>query len=100
MPSKELQAFLDNFPECMMDATDPLDVVRAKMDAIHPKTHASDTMVERVVIAGVHCAWISVPETNPSRACFSVMVAPLFLRVLPITCKTAKVPHVFVEHVC
>ena len=72
MPSSEFQAFLANFPECMMDANDSLDIVRSKMTMIHPTDHAEDTVVERVEIAGVPCAWVSVPETDPSRSVFFV----------------------------
>lgn len=72
MPSSELQSFLANFPECMMDADDPVDIVRSKMAMIHPTDHAEDTVVERVEIAGVPCAWVSVPETDPSRSVFFV----------------------------
>ncbi len=72
MPSQEFQDFLKNFPACMMDADDPLDVVRAKMDAIHPKDHADDTLVDRMEIAGVPCAWISVPESDARRVVFFV----------------------------
>ena len=72
MPSPELQAFLNNFPACMMDQSDPLPTVREKMYAIHPTDHADDTVVERTDIAGIPCAWISVPETNASRTVFFV----------------------------
>ncbi len=72
MPSAELQAFLKNFPECMMDAADPLPVVREKMYAIHPTDHGEETTVERIAIAGIPCAWISVPETDMSRTVFFV----------------------------
>jgi acetyl esterase/lipase len=72
MHSPELTAFLKNFPQCMMDANDPMEVVRVKMAAIHPNDHADDTIVERVEIAGVPCAWVSGPETDPSRTVFFV----------------------------
>ena len=70
MPSSELTGFLKNFPACIMEANDPLDVVRSKMAMIHPNDHGEDAVVERVEIAGIPCAWISVPESDPSRTVF------------------------------
>ena len=72
MPSPELQAFLANFPACMMDEADPLPVVREKMYAIHPTDHGEDTVVDRVSIANIPCAWVTVPETDESRTVFFV----------------------------
>lgn len=72
MASAELTGFLKNFSQCMMDAGDDLEVVRAKMASIHPNDHADDTVVERVDIAGVRCAWVSTPLSEPSRTVFFV----------------------------
>ena len=72
MPSPELKAFLANFPACMMDEHDALDVVRAKMARIHPRDHGPDAVVERCEIAGVDCAWVTTPETDPTRTVFFV----------------------------
>jgi len=72
MRSPELEKFLANFPQCMMDAEDPLEAVRAKMLAIHPRDHGPDTVVERCEIAGVECAWMSTPKTDESRSVFFV----------------------------
>lgn len=72
VPSPQLEQFLANFPESMMDEHDSLEVVRAKMARIHPTDHAPETTVERLEIAGVECAWISTPATDPSRAVFFV----------------------------
>jgi acetyl esterase/lipase len=70
--SPELQKFLSGFPECMMDADDSLETVRAKMHAIHPRDHDADTFVETLTLAGLECAWVSTPATDPSRAVFFV----------------------------
>ena len=72
MPSPELQKFLAHFPESMMDAADSLEIVRAKMGQIHPTDHAPETTVERLDIAGLACAWVTTPETDPSRTVFFV----------------------------
>ncbi len=72
MASPELDKFLANFSSCMMDADDPLETVRAKMMAIHPRSHAPDTVVDRVEIGGVACAWMSTPATDDSRQVFFV----------------------------
>lgn len=70
--SPQLEQFLANFPESMMDESDALEVVRAKMARIHPRDHAPETIVERCEIAGLECAWVSTPETDPSRTIFFV----------------------------
>ena len=72
MPSPQLEQFLANFPESMMDEHDSLETVRAKMARIHPRDHAPETTVERFEIAGVECAWISTPDSDPSRTVFFV----------------------------
>ena len=70
--STELERFLENFSESMMDEHDSLEEVRAKMMRIHPTDHAPETTVERLEIAGVECAWISTPATDPARTVFFV----------------------------
>ncbi len=72
MTSPELETFLSRFPESMMDAKDSLETVVAKMNAIHPHKYAEDTEVERVTLAGVDCAWVSTPKSDPSRTVFFV----------------------------
>lgn len=72
MRSPELERFLSNFSRCMMDENDPLETVRAKMARIHPRDHADDTVVDRVEIAGLECAWVSTPKTDSSRSVFFV----------------------------
>lgn len=67
MRSPELETFLSGFPESMMDAADSLETVRAKMHAIHPSKVADDTEVERLTIADVDAAWVSTPQTDPTR---------------------------------
>lgn len=72
MRSDQLEAFLKNFPACMMDEADSLETVRAKMARIHPRDHADTTTVERLEIGGVACAWVSTAATDPSRTVFFV----------------------------
>lgn len=72
MRSPELEKFLANFPETMMDEHDSLETVRAKMARIHPQDHAPDTTVERFELAGLECAWVSTPATDPSRSVFFI----------------------------
>ena len=72
MRSRQLTKFLASFAASMMDAEDSLETVRAKMAQIHPTDHGPDTTVERLEIAGLECAWVTTPETDPSRTVFFV----------------------------
>ena len=72
MRSPELETFLSRFPESMMDASDSLETVLAKMAAIHPSKYAKDTQVERVTIEGVEGAWVTTPASDASRTVFFV----------------------------
>lgn len=45
-------------------ADDPIETVREKMLAIHPKGARDPANVERVEIAGVPCAWVETPEAR------------------------------------
>ena len=54
-------------------ASDPFEVVRDKMHAIHPTEYSSDGEVERLDCVGVPAAWVSTPEAaGTDRALFFV----------------------------
>ena len=54
-------------------ASDPFEVVRDKMHAIHPTEYGADVEVERLDCAGVPAAWVSTPEAaGTDRALFFV----------------------------
>ena len=72
MPSPELERFLAGFPESMVDAADPLELVVSKMMAIHPRGYRETSTVEHLELAGVPCAWVSTPATEPGRDVFFV----------------------------
>lgn len=67
MASPELTKFLANFEESMMSGDDPLETVVAKMNAIHPHGYQDSSTVEDLELGGVQAAWVSTPETDPSR---------------------------------
>jgi acetyl esterase/lipase len=72
MASPQLQKFVAGFPACMMEANDSLETVREKMYAIHPRGCPDDTVVDRVEMAGVPCAFISGPDSDASHTVFFV----------------------------
>lgn len=67
MASPELEKFLLDFPQSMMDASDSLETVVAKMNAIHPRGHRETTTVEHVELGGVPSAWVSTEASDPTR---------------------------------
>jgi monoterpene epsilon-lactone hydrolase len=66
MASKEHDALIGAIPDGLVDANDPVAVVREKMHALHPTTAGPGTLVENVRYAGIEARCIFVPEHSDS----------------------------------
>lgn len=66
MASKEFEALLGALPPDGPSHTDPPEVVREKMHAIHPTSCSPETQVEWVELDGIQAAWIATPENVES----------------------------------
>jgi len=66
MVSPEYEALRANLSPGLAVPSDDVMVVREKMNAIHPTAVPRDARVEHVVLGGVRCAWVDVPERGDS----------------------------------
>lgn len=62
MASPEYEAFMSAMPPGQPSHTDPPEVVREKMHAIHPTTCSPSTLVEDTELGGIEATWIATPE--------------------------------------
>jgi len=62
MASQEYEAFYATLEPGLAIHTDPPEVAREKMLAIHPTDCSDDTIVERLELGGVPAAWVASPE--------------------------------------
>ncbi len=68
MASPQYEALIAALKQPMFPPGDPLEVAREKLEAVHGHAVASSTRIERVELAGVPCAWVTVPEAEDSDA--------------------------------
>ncbi len=66
MASKQHDALMAAIPGQNVDASDPVDVVREKMHAIHPNAAPPGTIVEPDSLDGLDAKWIYTPENADS----------------------------------
>lgn len=66
MASKQHDALMAQIPGQNVDASDPVDVVREKMHAIHPTSAPPGTIVEADSLDGLDAKWIYTPENADS----------------------------------
>ena len=66
MASEQYHALMAARPGGNVDHTDPIEVVREKMHAIHPNAASPGTIVEPVDLGGIEAKWIFLPEHRES----------------------------------
>ncbi|MFP6638672.1 MAG: hypothetical protein VCC04_00400, partial [Myxococcota bacterium] len=73
MASREFEELRNMLKPGLAVASDPFEVVRDKMHAVHPTEYGSDVEVERIELGGIPAAWVNTPEaTGVDRALFFV----------------------------
>ncbi len=66
MASPEYETLMSSIPGGNVDHTDPVEIVREKMHAIHPNSASPDTIVETDDLDGIEAKWIFTPENAGS----------------------------------
>ena len=66
MASEQYKKLMSLMPGGNVDHMDPVDVVRAKMHAIHPTSASPGTCVEIFDLDGLEAAWIATEENRTS----------------------------------
>jgi len=66
MASREYEAFMGAMPPGQPVYTDPPEVVREKMHAIHPTSCDPSTSLEETDLGGIEATWIATPENAAS----------------------------------
>ncbi len=64
MASPEFEQLRKMLKPGLAVASDPYELVREKMHAIHPTAHGGDVVVDRLDLGGVAAAWVSTPEAR------------------------------------
>lgn len=66
MASEEHEKLMAALPGGNVDASDPIEIVREKMHAIHPNAASPGTLVEPDDLDGIEAKWIYTPENADS----------------------------------
>jgi monoterpene epsilon-lactone hydrolase len=66
MASRQYHELMAAIPDAGVDASDPIDLVREKMHAIHPTTASPGTIIEAADLEGIEARWIYTPENKNS----------------------------------
>ena len=66
MASEQYKKLMSLMPGGNVDHRDPVEVVRAKMHAIHPTSAGPGTWLEPVDLDGIEATWIATPENRSS----------------------------------
>ena len=66
MASEQYKKLMSLMPGGNVDHRDPVEVVRAKMHAIHPTSASPGTWLETVDLDGLEATWIATPENRSS----------------------------------
>jgi len=66
MASRQYHELMEAIPDAGVDASDPIDLVREKMHAIHPTTASPGTIIEAADLEGIEARWIYTPENKNS----------------------------------
>jgi epsilon-lactone hydrolase len=66
MASEQYKKLMSLIPGGNVDHRDPVELVRAKMHAIHPTSASPGTWLETVDLDGIEATWIATPENRSS----------------------------------
>jgi acetyl esterase/lipase len=64
MASREYEALLTALKDPMFPPDDPLEVARAKLEAVHGHPVKKDTEIEWTELGGARCAWVETPQAR------------------------------------